>query len=40
MRVLTGHRRRDHISKSQLLEETGITSIDRMTAATILGEMW
>jgi hypothetical protein len=40
MRILSGHKRRDHVSKLQLLEETGMTSINRMAAATLLGEMW
>jgi hypothetical protein len=40
MRISTGHRRSKHISKLQLLEETGMTSINRMAAATLLREMW
>ncbi len=40
MRIITGHRKEDRISISDLLRKTGLPSINRMTIEGILKEMW
>ncbi len=40
MRIITGHRKEDRISISDLLRKTGLPSVNRMAIEGILKEMW
>ena len=40
MRILLQKRKGDHVSIPQLLQQTGMTSVNRMTVESILMEMW